>query len=316
MGDDWVFNSSTKSKKKGKKKRKDLNVKKSSQPTTFGGSSWAKPIEDEKLEENNSKESNNQYRVHSVQDFRSRMHSMSKLMEEYGEYTPLDKSAEDRAKDAFARKKTVDNKEDTIQTESKSKGVLVPDNNTAPIQILLMSFGYKYGNAATAGWSRSNPLPSLDCRELPRASHKTARLSGLSHHVKRELTKAELNRLADRFAEDIFETIYDSIEDGYGYAKPLKATVYAGSVYGRHRSVVLCEVSAQKLRNLLRKNEGGRIKISCSVGTKHRDIDRDHKDDEAYGKDLRRLANYEKKQRDTNANKQWRNEDNDSDGEW
>ena len=88
----------------------------------------------------------------------------------------------------------------------------------------------------------------------------------------------------------------------YGPALPLKAQVFIGSEYGRHRSVVMCEVTAQNLRYLLRKNESNKIDVTetgggISVGTVHRDVDHAHKDEEAYGKDLRRQANYENKQK-------------------
>ena len=76
-------------------------------------------------------------------------------------------------------------------------------------------------------------------------------------------------------------------------------TVYIGSEYGRHRSVVIVEAAAIALRNMLRKNERGRFgSATVSVGTRHRDIDRAHRDEEAFGIDLRREAQAAKKQKE------------------
>ena len=86
-------------------------------------------------------------------------------------------------------------------------------------------------------------------------------------------------------------------------------TVYIGSEYGRHRSVVIVEAAAITLRNMLRKNERNRFgSTPVSVGTRHRDVDRAHRDEEAFGYDLRREAQAAKKQKER--------EERESEGRW
>jgi hypothetical protein len=78
-------------------------------------------------------------------------------------------------------------------------------------------------------------------------------------------------------------------------------TISIGSEYGRHRAVVLVEHLAVLLRARLRRNDGkgyddgtssvaenGIVKQLVSVETRHRDIDARHKDEEAFGEDLKR----------------------------
>ncbi len=94
-------------------------------------------------------------------------------------------------------------------------------------------------------------------------------------------------------SEEMSLTIFSAIEEairsgGHGYAFPLEAKIHIGSEYGRHRSVVLCEKLAQMIRTLLRQNEGSRIQQPVSVSTRHRDVDNNHRDEEAFGTDLRR----------------------------
>ena len=109
-----------------------------------------------------------------------------------------------------------------------------------------------------------------------------ARLSGLSYRVKRELLRnrgskeGESTPLWDavhQVARDAVKALEDAVEAGAGWAAPLTVTVNVGSEAGKHRSVVVCEAAAVAVRNLLRRNEGG-IEVPCSVGTRHRDVDR------------------------------------------
>lgn len=107
--------------------------------------------------------------------------------------------------------------------------------------------------------------------------------------------------LQKKFAEKIMQCLNEAVIDGgYGIAMPLKTLVYVGSEYGRHRSVVVCEVTAKYLRDLLRgkedQNDTLKMAGGVSVGTMHRDVDHDHRDEEAFGKDLQRLAKLEKKE--------------------
>ena len=251
--------------------------------------------------------------------------SLSDLMAEYGqEDKDFDKMviAEDTSNTTA---KTTSNK----PRQNESHGVLAP-HGKAPIHIELVSYGHRYGvppeAAGKGGYSRSRPLPPFDARDLKRAPHHVAKLSGLSHHVKRELLnpreieeeqdggsndggadggvgrsdkRSPIRRRADEVAKDSATALAEAITDGYGHASPLDMTVYIGSEYGRHRSVVIVEAAAIALRNMLRKNERGRFgSATVSVGTRHRDIDRAHRDEEAFGIDLRREAQAAKKQKE------------------
>ena len=121
-------------------------------------------------------------------------------------------------------------------------------------------------------------------RDLDRAPHHVAKLSGLSHHVKRELLnpreieveggddgggnnggdtdtangktvqfeadkRSPVRRRTDEVAQDSATALAEAIQDGYGHASPLDMTIYIGSEYGRHRSVVIVEAAAISLRN-------------------------------------------------------------------
>ena len=231
------------------------------------------------------------------------------------------------------------------QRQNERNGVLAP-HGRAPIHLELVSYGHRYGIPSEAtgkgGYSRSRPLPPFDVRDLDRAPHHVAKLSGLSHHVKRELLKARemevegggdgnngetdtatngktvqfeadkrspVRRRTDDVAQDSAAALAEAIEDGYGHASPLDMTVYIGSEYGRHRSVVIVEAAAITLRNMLRKNERNRFGTTpVSVGTRHRDVDRAHRDEEAFGYDLRREAQAAKKQKER--------EERESEGRW
>ena len=222
------------------------------------------------------------------------------------------------------------------QRQNERNGVLAP-HGRAPIHIELVSYGHHYGVPSEAtgkgGYSRSRPLPPFDVRDLDRAPHHVAKLSGLSYHVKRELLnpreieveggeedsgkggdtdtaagktvqfeadkRSPVRRRTDEVAQDSAAALAEAIEDGYGHASPLDMTVYIGSEYGRHRSVVIVEAAAITLRNMLRKNERNRFGTTpVSVGTRHRDVDRAHRDEEAFGYDLRREAQAAKKQKE------------------
>ena len=174
--------------------------------------------------------------------------------------------------------------------------------------------------------------------DLQRAPHYVARLSGLSYQCKRVLLSQTIdedqetdenpntdytkeknevqdtNNLDDKktektgkvyqmksqeIAKEIWSALIEAIDDGHhGHANPLKMSIFVGSEYGRHRSVVLVELLAQTLRSLLRKNNDNtkRITQPVSVGTRHRDVDQNHRDEEAFGKDLRREHDKKKKQ--------------------
>mmetsp|Transcript_26713 Transcript_26713/g.58481 ORF Transcript_26713/g.58481 Transcript_26713/m.58481 type:complete len:529 (-) Transcript_26713:46-1632(-) len=251
---------------------------------------------------------------------------LSDLMADYGEE---DKDFDKMVTPAVPMATTADERNDKHRTGS---GVLVP-HGKAPIHIELVSYGHHYGvpSEATAkgGYSRSRPLPPFDVRDIERAPHHVAKLSGLSYHVKRELLNSKeieddgtadvgadgsttdkavkfesdkrspVRRRADDVANEASTALIEAIADGYGHASPLDMTVHIGSEYGRHRSVVIVEAAAITLRNMLRRNEGGRFgSTPISVGTRHRDIDRAHRDEEAFGLDLKREAQAAKKKKE------------------
>ena len=111
--------------------------------------------------------------------------------------------------------------------------------------------------------------------------------------------RSPVRRRVDEVAEDAATALAEAIDDGYGHGSPLDMTVYIQSEYGRHRSVVIVEAAAIALRNMLRKNKRGRFgSTTVSVGTRHRDIDNAHRDEEAFGHDLRREAQAAKKQKE------------------
>lgn len=262
-----------------------------------------------------------------IDSFHSRCKlGLNQLMQEYGEYDPDFENMKVSEPETKPKPYANQNKKQLNQSDDRSSGgggMLAP-NGSAPINIELVSFGFKYSvpPQARQGWSHSNPLSPIDCRSLPRCPHYVSKLSGLSYKVKKTLlssdygapqikdedldgemekvaissdneneTKKFHNPLAvqsNEISETIMKAIEEAIEGGHGYAFPLNTIVHIGSEYGRHRSVVLCENIAQNLRKLLRINDKDRIKAPVSVSLRHRDVDRNHKDEEAFGDDLRR----------------------------
>jgi hypothetical protein len=166
----------------------------------------------------------------------------------------------------------------------------------APIHVEVMSFGFIHGvpsDVRSGGWSYSHPLSPLDCRDLPQVPQYMARQDGLSPAVKRVLKNAQesdndskrdyrVQEYANELGQQMFDALFEAIAaGGYGHASPLRMTVYVGSESGRHRSVVVCELAATALRKLLRSNQDNRISQPVSVGTRHRDIERRHQQQNA-----------------------------------
>ena len=123
--------------------------------------------------------------------------------------------------------------------------------------------------------------------------------------------RSPMRRRADDIADEIIKVLVESIDEGgHGPLSPLTMTISVGSEYGRHRSVVLVEHLAVVLRARLRRNDGRRfdcamdrdatgsgggctngiVRQPVSVGTRHRDLDARHQDEEAFGEDLKREA--------------------------
>ena len=116
---------------------------------------------------------------------------------------------------------------------------------------------------------------------------------------------------ANQIADEVIKILVEAIDEGgHGPISPLTMTVSIGSEYGRHRSVVLVEHLSVILRARLRRNDGscfnttgekegadnnnkpiknnGIIKQLVSVGTRHRDVEARHTDEEAFCGDLKR----------------------------
>ena len=100
-------------------------------------------------------------------------------------------------------------------------------------------------------------------------------------------------------ADEILQVLVELRDKGgHGPVSPVIMTVSVGSQYGRHQSVVLVEHLAVVLRARLRHNGGNRFNDDTSMkgivwqpvsaGTRHRDMDARHQDEESFGEDLRR----------------------------
>mmetsp|Transcript_19773 Transcript_19773/g.40993 ORF Transcript_19773/g.40993 Transcript_19773/m.40993 type:complete len:257 (+) Transcript_19773:301-1071(+) len=140
-----------------------------------------------------------------------------------------------------------------------------------------------------------------------------------NNNRKKNEEPSPMRRRANEMADEIIRTIVESIDEGgHGPISPLNMTISIGSEYGRHRSVVLAEHLAVVLRARLRRNdgrrfgeddggkgndEGGRNGIVTqlvSVGTRHRDLDARHVDEEAFGnkREARAIEKARKRQMD------------------
>lgn len=208
---------------------------------------------------------------------------MSSLLAEYGE------------QDVEWEKVTVSQ---TQEVPCDGDGIRVPDNGPetaaaqrnesrlgqhgkAPIHVEFVSFGYYHGapQAARNGWSYGNPLPVLDCRdEIAAVPPHLSWQDGLSGSVKYTLLRADgarVRSLAKDLAERAAEAIVGAADEGgHGYVSPLHAQVFVASDSGRHRSVVVVEMAATAMRNLLRRNDGNRFSCPSSVSTKHLHLER------------------------------------------
>jgi len=169
-----------------------------------------------------------------------------------------------------------------------------------PIHVDFVSFGYRHGappEVAGGGWSRAHPLPPFDTRSrnasIPTVPPHLAWQDGLSGAVKRALLypqqfrstanhnsgdpdagKDAVKDFAALIAEHVAAALEEAVDvGGHGYASPLRMQIFVGSDLGRHRSVVVAEKTATKLRSLLRTNRNDRFKQPCSVGTRHRDVE-------------------------------------------
>eukprot|EP00984_Skeletonema_dohrnii_P037883 scaffold40447_cov228-Skeletonema_dohrnii-CCMP3373.AAC.2 len=117
-------------------------------------------------------------------------------------------------------------------------------------------------------------------------------------------TQSPMRQRTNAIADEIIKVLVEAIDEGeHSAINPLTMTISVGSEYGRHRAVVLVEHLAVVLRARLRRNDGksftdssescstsnnGIVKQPVSVGTRHRDVEAHHKDEEAFGEDLKR----------------------------
>ena len=250
-------------------------------------------------------------------DFRSRCKlPMTELLAEYGEQDSDWKKQQQHSAPVDNNRNQGENNEN----KNYDNGMLAPFEK-AFIHLELVSFGFKYGapSHSKKGFTYAHPLPPIDARDLERAPAHVAKFNGLSYLVKKALlnpsdqidetqkrekdaTQSPMRRKANEIADDIIKVLVESInEGGHGPISPLTMTISIGSEYGRHRSVVIVEHLAVILRARLRRNDGkgyctgeldlvqnGIVRQLVSVETRHRDIDARHRDEEAFGEDLKR----------------------------
>lgn len=193
---------------------------------------------------------------------------MSELLADFGQ------------QDLNWKKMQIAKEETTEPTESR-----LAARGKAPIHIVLSSFGFKNGAPPRPeGWSQSEPLTPLDIRKLfePVPKYLEWR-DGLSGAVKHALRQGENDiNMQDYSKETVAKQAWDELisaqnSGGYGYAAPLTMTIYIGSELGRHRSVVICEWAAIQVRQWLRQNANNQILQPVSVGTFHRDVEKQRK---------------------------------------
>eukprot|EP00980_Cylindrotheca_fusiformis_P029008 scaffold22696_cov118-Cylindrotheca_fusiformis.AAC.2 len=190
---------------------------------------------------------------------------MSELLSDFGEADPNWKK---QSVDVAA----ADQQETASRLAPKGK---------APIHIIITSFGFIHGAPKRQeGWSHSQPLGVIDCRELFASvpQHLEWR-TGLTGLIKRVLIQEnrdnDIQQHARKvIANQVWDCLLEAQEAGHGYASPLEVTIYVGSELGKHRSVVLCEWAAIAIRKKLRQNEKNCIHQPVSVETNHRDVDR------------------------------------------
>lgn len=160
--------------------------------------------------------------------------------------------------------------------------------------------------------AKFNGLSHLVKRSLLNPSHKKTndddadeKDEGENDTSNNESNKEQspMRKRANDIADEIIKSLVEAIDEGgHGPISPLSMSISIGSEYGRHRSVVLVEHLAVVLRARLRRNDGrgfnddttnnsnGIVKQKISVGTRHRDVEARHVDEEAFGEDLKREA--------------------------
>ena len=205
---------------------------------------------------------------------KSTMKPLSELLEDYGEQ---DLDFRKMVVTGDAEKPQSLDKPVVEEKKKKSTQSRLGQHGKAPIHVVFTSFGYVHGAPSTTGWSHAQPLPPLDCRGLPEVLDYLARRhDGKSPAVKRVVQQSEgCDGTVEALSNRVWDALREAIADGgHGHALPLRMTVTVGSETGRHRSVVVAETAATRLRQRLRTNPNNQISQPVSVGTLHRDIER------------------------------------------
>ena len=245
---------------------------------------------------NNDKDNNaDDDQVTTMDDFRSRCQQplSALLADEYGDYDPDWKALQPTFQQPQQQQTQADEapeheapEESPFTTTTNSNMInRLGQHGKAPIHVEFNSFGFDHAGISPAlrdkaGWSHALPLPLLDVSHCVPVPGYLQWRDGTTGHVQRVLMQADprLEDLAHEWATQVADAIYEAITEGHhGYASPLQMKVYAGSDAGRHRSVVVCEQAAKRLRKVLRQQEETSPQhISCpvSVGTFHRDVEK------------------------------------------
>jgi hypothetical protein len=156
----------------------------------------------------------------------------------------------------------------------------------APIHINISTFGRVHGvpkefrHTAEA----DDDIMSYDCLDyddiLVPCPPYLDFLDGQAGNVKRAMINAAVRSLArQEIANAIMARLQQPPPDDtitapttYGYHNPHVLTIYIGSDTGRHRSVILAELTAMAVRQYLRKGNPRTLHCPVSVGCTHRDI--------------------------------------------
>jgi hypothetical protein len=157
----------------------------------------------------------------------------------------------------------------------------------APIHINISTFGRVHGvpkefrHTAEA----EDDIMSYDCLDyadiLVPCPPYLDFLDGQAGNVKRAMINAAVRSLARqtianaimaRLQQQPDDTISNTGPTTYGYHNPHVLSIYIGSDTGRHRSVILAELTAMAVRQYLRKGDPRTLHCPVSVGCTHRDI--------------------------------------------